>query len=266
MEEIWKPVEGYIDGFYDGLYEVSNFGRFKQLPRRLNCRGGSRMTVEKIVYGSNSNGYRTISFKKDRISFQIDIHILVAKAFIPNPENKYSVNHKDANRSNNHVDNLEWATQKEQLEHAKKLGLLKITKGESRSTHKLTESQVVEMRELYENTKTSYRKLGKRYNISGTTVRYIISRKKWKHVEETFVPNTANKYSNRIKHGVKSSGLGVTKGENRFNSKLTDEQVREMRELYATTQTSYRKLAKKYNVGNTVVKGIIDKTRWKHVV
>ena len=136
-EEIWKPIEGLKDGFYDGLYEVSNLGRFKMLPRILNCTNGQRITKEKIVTGSNSHGYRRVILKKDRIRLQIDIHVLVARAFIPNPNGYPQVNHIDANRANNEVSNLEWCNHSMNAKHAFELGLLKTTRGSERSTAKL---------------------------------------------------------------------------------------------------------------------------------
>lgn len=180
--EVWMPVKGYKDGFYDGLYEVSNKGRFKQLPRRLNCKGGSRLTKEKIVWGSNSHGYRRVILKRDRIRLQIDIHVLVAKAFIPNPENKKTVNHKDAVRHHNFVENLEWATMQEQINHYHNMGLHWTTRGIERESCKLNEEKVKEIKKLYANEKISHRKLAEKFNVSYSLIGNILRNKKWKHV------------------------------------------------------------------------------------
>ena len=134
-EEIWMPIEGLKDGFYDGFYEVSNLGRFKMLPRVLNCTNGQRLTKEKIVTGSNSHGYRRVILKKNRIRLQIDIHVLVARAFIPNPNGYPQVNHIDANRANNEVSNLEWCTAKENTKHAWENGI--GTTKEARDANKI---------------------------------------------------------------------------------------------------------------------------------
>jgi hypothetical protein len=182
MEEIWSKID--VGGFYEGLYEVSNLGRWKILPRILQTvRGkGWRLTKEKITEGSNSNGYRTIAMKKDRIKYQIDLHILVARAFIENPENKPQVNHKDGNRSNNNVDNLEWATPKENTVHAWGTKLAIATKGEERSTSKLTEEQVIKIRCLYKSGSYTLRELGKEFGVCKNTIVSIIQYKRWKHV------------------------------------------------------------------------------------
>jgi len=181
-EEIWKPIEGLKDGFYDGLYEVSSLGRIKLLPRILNCPNGQRLTKEKIVTGSNAHGYRRINLKKDRIRLQIDIHILVARAFIPNPNGYPQVNHIDANRANNEVSNLEWCTQKMNSRHALELGLFKTTRGSERSTAKLNEDKVVTIREMYKTGLYTMCTLAQKFSVGKTTIRTIINRTKWAHV------------------------------------------------------------------------------------
>ena len=181
-EEIWKPIEGLKDGFYDGLYEVSSLGRIKLLPRILNCPNGKRLTKEKIVTGSNAHGYRRINLKKDRIRLQIDIHILVARAFIPNPNGYPQVNHIDANRANNEVSNLEWCTQKMNSRHALELGLFKTTRGSERSTAKLNEDKVVTIREMYKTGLYTMCTLAQKFSVGKTTIRTIINRTKWAHV------------------------------------------------------------------------------------
>ena len=105
MEEIWKDIS------FNDLYQISNKGNFK--------RGN------KLINGWIQNtGYKTVNIKEKKYS----IHRLVAEAFIPNPENKAQVNHKDGNKLNNCVSNLEWVTPKENVQHAFKIGLCDNTK------------------------------------------------------------------------------------------------------------------------------------------
>lgn len=106
--EIWKIVK--IDKYR--VYEVSTCGR-----RRVTTK---KNVITKLDYGGNSHGYKTFA------SLGL-AHRVIAETFIPNPENKPQVNHKDGNKHNNHVDNLEWATAKENTQHAFNTGLIIIT-------------------------------------------------------------------------------------------------------------------------------------------
>ena len=104
MQEIWKDITGY-----EGLYQISNLGRLKSLKRKCN----KRLCKEIIKKPSLANGYQRIALCKNGQINYYSIHRLVATAFIPNPKKLPCVNHKDTNRANNRVDNLEWCTYKE---------------------------------------------------------------------------------------------------------------------------------------------------------
>ena len=97
--EIWRDIDGY-----NGLYQISNKGRVKS----LKC-GKERILRPR----DNGNGYLNVVLYKNTASQSRYIHRLVAEVFIPNLENKPQVNHKDENKLNNCVNNLEWATAKE---------------------------------------------------------------------------------------------------------------------------------------------------------
>lgn len=100
MKEIWKPVVGY-----ENLYEVSNFGRVKSLPRN------STVKYARILKShTNRYGYLHVNLYKNNKRKDFLVHRLVAEAFIPNPDNLPVVNHKDENPSNNFSTNLEWCT------------------------------------------------------------------------------------------------------------------------------------------------------------
>ena len=99
MKEIWKDIEGY-----EGLYQISNLGRVKSFPRK-----GTHTTKERIIKFAKSNkGYLIAILKNNDVQKAFSVHRLVAKAFIPNPNNLPQVNHKDENKENNNVNNLEW--------------------------------------------------------------------------------------------------------------------------------------------------------------
>lgn len=104
MYEIWKDIKGY-----EGLYQVSNFGRVKSL---------KYSTEGKILKGRHTGkGYLSVALFRNSVRKSTCIHRLVAQAFIPNPENKPEVNHIDENKLNNNVSNLEWVTPKENSNH-----------------------------------------------------------------------------------------------------------------------------------------------------
>ena len=104
--EDWRDIRGY-----EGLYQVSNLGRVKSL-------GNNKSKKEKILKPYlNKDGYSLINlYKKGKIK-NFQVHRLVAEAFIPNVNNYLQVNHKDENRTNNKVDNLEWCTHKYNLNY-----------------------------------------------------------------------------------------------------------------------------------------------------
>lgn len=115
--ETWKPVVGY-----EGLYEISSIGRVKSLPKLTNQYGAmsdTRLLTPSTIKFGKGGIYRQVTLSKDGDrGKRFLVHRLVAMAFIPNPENKRTVNHKDGVGINNHVSNLEWATDSENNQHA----------------------------------------------------------------------------------------------------------------------------------------------------
>lgn len=107
-KEIWKTIDGYSN------YQVSNLGNVKN----TNYRNTGK---ELLLKGSSYNGYVHIALRKDNKSKIFLLHRLVAQAFIPNIDNKPCINHKDCDRKNNKVENLEWCTQQENIAYMDKL-------------------------------------------------------------------------------------------------------------------------------------------------
>lgn len=166
--EQWKDVP-----HTNGLYKVSNLGRFKS----LNTRTG----IPSITKGSlNKNrGYLYYSVQVKRKNRKNWIaHRLVATVFIPNPHNLSTVDHIDGNKTNNAVSNLEWVTQKENNRRAIENGQSKkFVKGQGNS--KLNWEKVAEIRKKRELYGTKYDDLAKEYGVKYSTIAHIIRGSRW---------------------------------------------------------------------------------------
>ena len=105
------------------------------------------------------------------------VHRLVAEAFIPNPENKPQVNHKDGDKTNNNVSNLEWVTPSENQLHARKSGLKPDDTGTNSPNSNLTANQIQYCRTMYKPRDKTYGciALAKRFNVSKSTMSYILN-------------------------------------------------------------------------------------------
>lgn len=110
-DEIWRDIAGF-----DGAYAISNYGRIKSFERTIPCKGKNNsdsyvVVHEKILHlGDNGHGYLIANLSSSNKTNIFYVHRLVATAFIPNPQQLPTVNHKDENKSNNKVSNLEWAS------------------------------------------------------------------------------------------------------------------------------------------------------------
>lgn len=160
---IWKKVMGYEK------YEVSNNGEVRNY-----------ITKNEKSINDHNSGYLATTFCKNGKPKTFLLHRLVALHFIDNPENKRCINHKDGNKHNNNVENLEWNTHKENNDHAFRNGLKNPAKGDKNASTKLTKEQVLQIREIgYSMTQ---RDISKLFNISNSVVYNIRANKIWKHI------------------------------------------------------------------------------------
>lgn len=151
-------------------YEVSKYGdiRNKQTGKILKQKLKKDNYLEvSISMGSRQNVKHCL------------VHRLVAEAFIPNPESKPQVNHKDGNTTNNQVTNLEWVTNQENITHSIITGLKPNDRGENSCNSKMTKEQVQWCRDVYKprDKEFSCRALAKMFNVSKSTMSYILTNK-----------------------------------------------------------------------------------------
>lgn len=152
IAEEWRHLFGH--------YYVSNLGRIK-----------GRHSIRKTQYGTG--GYPIVHIKGKTYS----IHRLVAKAFLPPDSGRPMVNHKDGNKSNNRVDNLEWCTKSENALHAYRLGLMCAPK--TKNNAKISVEQVREIRASNEPSRV----LSVRYGLGVNSIQNIRARRTWGDVE-----------------------------------------------------------------------------------
>jgi hypothetical protein len=181
-KELWKPMFGYEE-----YCETSTLGRIKVLKRTCIDKRDKQKTIkEKILtLGYYSNGYEQFSLSVDNVRYTGIVHRLIAKTFIPNPENYPVVNHKNGVRDDNRVENLEWCTQSYNSKHAfKELGReIRDMKGENNARTKLTEKEVIAIKKEYSEgvlPKSIYTTYSDK--VSFSAFRKICGGQTWKHI------------------------------------------------------------------------------------
>lgn len=156
--EVWKDIKGY-----EGLYQISDYGRIKSFYRTTTH---TRILKER----THRDGYLYVGLYKNGKTTTAKSHRLVALYFIPNPENKPQVNHKDGNKLNNNVENLEWCTAAENARHAVDTGLWVWTE---ESKRKLKETLLKKGYTLHDNTKKKRTKQTKDQHTRGHGFGYV---------------------------------------------------------------------------------------------
>ena len=163
MEE-WRDIPEY-----EGYYQANDKGEIR------NCNRGSSMTSH-----IHRTGYYQVTLTKDKVRKNWKLHRIVALTFIPNPENKPCVNHKNGDKSDNTISNLEWCTYKENNDHAVSNSLWVARRGEE--VGKLTEEEVLDIREKYATGDYTQKSLGEEYGIHQGHITKIVNLKSWTHI------------------------------------------------------------------------------------
>lgn len=215
--EEWRDIEGT-----DGKYQVSNYSRVKRF-----CNGEVKILKPSI----SPEGYTFCSLTVNRKKKMPKVHRLVAEAFIPNPDNKPYVNHIDGCKWNNCASNLEWVTHSENVRHADASGLRELPRGEEHRATKITDEQVLYIRENPDKLNTY--QLGEKFGVDPTTIGNIQMGRSHRHV--------------------------VGKIRTKIEAKLSHKDYEEVYHLYQTGNYQQKQLAEMFGVGDSSISYAIKK-------
>lgn len=174
MREVFEDLKGYEDS-----YQISDSGRIFTKRRLV---GNQIYYGKELVPQLTHDGYLKVTLSRGGDSKKFYLHRLVAIQFIDNPMGLPQVNHKDGNKLNNNLNNLEWCTKSENQNHAIHTGLMQ--RGQDRPSAKLTESQVIEIYKLKGILKAQ--DIADKYGVSKNTINCILRGDKWKYLFEQY--------------------------------------------------------------------------------
>ena len=180
-ENMFYPVIGSETEF-----EISSDGVVRSLSRLVNSpvAGGERMHRGRVMKHLIVKGYPAIQSSRNGIRKTIYVHRMIAELFIPRIQGKDCVNHKDGNKENFKIDNLEWCTHLENMQHAYRTGLAKapiIGPGEKCPASKLNDKKVSDIKSMLLSGKT-HLSIAKIYGVSKGCIGYISRGETWSHV------------------------------------------------------------------------------------
>ena len=175
----WRDIIGY-----EGIYQVSNTGQIRSLERWNGHKRVKRESPYIMSQSTTTTGYKKVELQVRKNRKSLKVHRLVAMAFISNPENKPNINHKDGNPTNNRVDNLEWCTQKENVEHAYATGLIPKTTVSKEELQAYVESglQKRQIARLVHMTQERLGRFYKAYGIHTLFNKYEIDKEEFKRL------------------------------------------------------------------------------------
>ena len=222
MSEKFYKIKGYED------YLISKSGKIYSIIKR------------RLLKPYDANGYYKVYLKDKRLNkcVSVFLHRLIAIQFIPNPRNLPVVNHKDGNKKNNSIYNLEWCTEEYNHRHALETGLLRV-KGEDNPRAKLTVEQVQEIYKFYFDRKYNKKQISRLFNVSDALIGEIVRGVRWSEVYERYFGKPSIYKKPKRKH-------------------LRKEQYREILYDYYYNKLNTVQLAAKYNITNSYAGKIVN--------
>ncbi len=161
-------------------HEIYEDGTIRSIDRIINTKSGNRVLKGKQLSTKVSgNGYPHVTFNYNQNYKGFSLHRLLALSFIDNPNNLPAVNHKDGDKLNYSLNNLEWCTHVKNIRHAYINGLTPIRKGLDSKSTKLSLEIIDKILDLVKNTEVSYKEIGKIYNVSSSCVGDLVKGKTW---------------------------------------------------------------------------------------
>lgn len=181
MKELWRDIKGY-----EGYYQVSNTGRVRSVTRTLLYNTGKYYMLrgKLLSLPLDSHGYPNLALNRDGISHRVRVHQLVAQAFISGFRPLSIINHIDGNKTNNHLDNLEIVTSKENTAHARRIGLINDY-GEKHALSKLTNQEADIIRKRYKDSIITMKELAEEYGVCAQTICNIVHFKAYNNPYES---------------------------------------------------------------------------------
>lgn len=175
--EQWKDIPGF-----EGYYQVSNLGKVRSLDREITFRNGRKRTYDGCFLSPkrSGDGYRKVALSVGRNINQVSIHRLVMLAFVGPSD--LEVNHKNGDKTDNRLENLEYTTRAENELHAYHTLGHRAANGARKSNAKLTDADVVKIRQEWATGKYTQKEIAGRFGISYRNVSLIVNDKAWKHV------------------------------------------------------------------------------------
>lgn len=176
----WRDIPGF-----EGWYQASKAGKIRSKKRTVYyCDSARKQVYPSVVLipGVTESGYSIVTLCLYAKRYTRRVCRLIGLTFIPNPENKPQINHKDGDKRNDAANNLEWSSGSENQLHRYRVLKKGAPTGESRVGSKMSNKGVMKLRKMYSTGKFTQRELGLKFGVSQTTVHEVVYKKRWNHI------------------------------------------------------------------------------------